>query len=354
MADKEMNTCSHHMTPDSMAAFIEREAERGASENMIRRLKAAVKMLYDFLPEDKQITQEQLLKWRAELNERGYAYQTVQNYVKWINIYLDYAGLSEIRFNRGKGKDISGMEFGFITAIEPTDKRDRKDVVWRCRCRCGTELELPATRLILNNTLSCGCIQKEFMKRANKYFGGTSLEKSLKEQVESTRSSSGYVGVTRKRDKWQAYITYKRQHINLGVYAKLEDAVKARARGKEAVMEDAAELLKIYEEIHREDEELPSKFTLPKNDVPYEQRVINDQPTSAARRVDNTSGHTGISFRKNKWEARICYNKRRYMLGRFETLDEAIAERVKAEEFLKRDPNAFVEYYSKNYQSHAI
>ena len=238
------------MTADTMQAFVDHEKDSGASENMIRRLKAAVKMLYDFLPEDKEITRERLLEWRANMNDSGYAYQTVQNYVKWINLYLDYAGLSEIRFNRGKGKDISGMEFGFITAIEPTDKRDRKDVVWRCRCRCGTELELPATRLILNNTLSCGCIQKEFVKRANKYFGGTSLEKSLKEQVESTRSSSGYVGVTRKRDKWQAYITYKRQHINLGVYAKLEDAVKARARGKEAVIADAAELLKIYEEIH--------------------------------------------------------------------------------------------------------
>lgn len=75
---------------------------------------------------------------------------------------------------------------------------------------------------------------------------------------------------------------------------------------------------------------------------------------SAARRVDNTSGHTGISFRKNKWEARICHNKRRYMLGRFDTLDEAIAERSRAEDFLKRDPDAFVEYYSKNYQNHAI
>lgn len=342
------------MTLQTMDAFIKSEGDKGASENMIRRLKAAVKMLYDFLPEDKQITRERLLEWRADMNEKGYAYQTVQNYVKWINLYLDYAGLSEIRFNRGKGKDISGMEFGFITAIEPTDKRDRKDVVWRCRCRCGTELELPATRLILNNTLSCGCIQKEFVKRANKYFGGTSLEKSLKDPVISTRSMSGYVGVTRKRDKWQAYITYKRQHISLGVYDKLEDAVKARARGKEAVMEDAAELLKIYEEIHKNDEALPSKDTLPKNDVPYESRVINDQPTTAARRVDNTSGHTGISFRKNKWETRICYNKRRYMLGRFDTLDEAIAERVKAEEFLKRDPDAFVEYYSKNYQSHAI
>ena len=342
------------MTPDTINAFITYRTEIGDSDNMIRRLKAATKMLYDFLPEDKHISRERLLEWRTNMNENGYAYQTVQNYVKWINLYLDYVGLSEIRFNRGKGKDISGMEFGFITAIEPTDKRDRKDIVWRCRCRCGTELELPATRLILNNTLSCGCIQKEFVKRANKYFGGTSLEKSLDDPVISTRSMSGYVGVTRKRDKWQAYITYKRKHISLGTYEKLEGAIKARARGKEAVMEDAVELLKIYEEIHKNDETLPNKFTAPKNDVPYEPRVINDQPTTAARRIDNTSGHTGITFRKNKWEARICFNKRRYMLGRFDTLDESIAERTKAEDFLRRDPDAFVEYYSKNYQNHAI
>lgn len=342
------------MTPELMAAFIESEINKGASENTVRRLKATIKMVYEFLPEDKLLTRERLLGWRADLNDRGYAYQTIQNYVKWINQYLDYAGLSEIRFNRGKGKDISGMEFGYITAIEPTDKRHRKDVVWRCRCRCGTMLEMPATRLILNNTLSCGCIQKEKIKRANKYFGGTSLEKSLKDPVTSTRSMSGYVGVTRKRDKWQAYITYKRQHISLGVYEKLEDAVKARARGKEAVMADATELLKIYEAIHENDEVLPSKSTLPKNDLPYEPRVINNQPTTAARRVDNKSGYTGITFRKNKWESRICYNKRRYMLGRFDTLDEAISERTKAEEFLKRDPNAFAEYYSKNYKSHAI
>ena len=354
MAETMINTCSHQMTPDTMAAFIESEIKKGASENTVRRLKATVKMVYEFLPEDKLLTRERLLEWRVDLNERGYAYQTIQNFVKWINIYLDYVGLSEIRFNRGKGKDISGMEFGYLTAIEPTDKRHRKDVVWLCRCRCGTMLEMPATRLILNNTLSCGCIQKEKIKRANKYFGGTSLEKSLKDPVTSTRSMSGYVGVTRKRDKWQAYITYKRQHISLGVYEKLEDAVKARARGKEAVIADAAELLKIYEEIHENDEALPSKSTLPKNDLPYKPRVINDQPTTAARRVDNKSGYTGITFRKNKWESRICYNKRRYMLGRFDTLDEAILERTKAEDCLKRDPDAFVEYYSQNYKSHAI
>ena len=341
------------MTPELMAAFIESEINKGASENTVRRLKATIKMVYEFLPEDKLLTRERLLEWRADLNERGYAYQTIQNFVKWINIYLDYVGLSEIRFNRGKGKDISGMEFGYLTAIEPTDKRHRKDVVWLCRCRCGTMLEMPATRLILNNTLSCGCIQKEKIKRANKYFGGTSLEKSLKDPVTSTRSMSGYVGVTRKRDKWQAYITYKRQHISLGVYEKLEDAVKARARGKEAVMADATELLKIYEAIHENDEALPSKSTLPKNDLPYEPRVINNQPTTAAKRLDNKSGYTGVSFRKNKWEARICYNKLRYFLGRFDTQDEAIKARQDAEKLLQTGPDAFVVHY-EDYPKHAI
>lgn len=348
-----MNNDRHCMTPELMAAFIESEINKGASENTVRRLKATVKMVYEFLPEDKLLTRERLLEWRADLNERGYAYQTIQNFVKWINIYLDYVGLSEIRFNRGKGKDISGMEFGYLTAIEPTDKRHRKDVVWLCRCRCGTMLEMPATRLILNNTLSCGCIQKEKIKRANKYFGGTSLEKSLKDPVTSTRSMSGYVGVTRKRDKWQAYITYKRQHISLGVYEKLEDAVKARARGKEAVMADATELLKIYEAIHENDEALPSKSTVPKNDVPYEPRVINNQPTTAAKRLDNKSGYTGVSFRKNKWEARICYNKLRYFLGRFDTQDEAIKARQDAEKLLQTGPDAFVVHY-EDYPKHAI
>ena len=42
------------------------------------------------------------------------------------------------------------------------------------------------------------------------------------------------------------------------------------------------------------------------------------------------------------------------MLGRFDTLEEAIMERSRAEDFLNRDPDAFVEYYLKNYHSHAI
>ena len=349
-----MSTVNLVMTPESMEAFLKSQRDKGVSERAVGRLKTALRMLFEFLPEDKVLTREKLAEWRADMNGKGYAFQTVQNYVKRINLYLDYAGCSELRFRRGKQKDITGMCFGYLTAIEPTEKRERRDVVWLCRCKCGKEVEVPATRLILNNTLSCGCIQKETIKRAKKYFEGTSLEQSLKDQIVSTRSTSGYVGVSKKGDRWQAYINYKKRRISLGVYSKLEDAVKARARGKEEVMADAAVLLKSYEAIHAHDALLPGKSTAPKQAVLCEPKTIHAKPLTAAKRTDNTSGYTGVSFRKNGWEARICHNKVRYTLGCFERPEEAVEARRTAEELLKKDPAEFEKTYAKPCKRSAV
>ena len=248
-----------YMTGESIQSFAEYEMERGTPEVAVRKMLSTVRILYEYLPEDKQLSRESLLAWRDEMNKRGYSVKTVQNYVKNINRYLKSVGCAEICFKSGKPKDISQMTFGYITAIEPTAKRDRNDIVWRCQCKCGNEVEIPASRLIRQKTLSCGCINKERIKRMNKYIDNTSLEKSLTEKVYSTRSQSGYVGVTKKRDRWQAYITYKGRRYSLGVYSTIEEAVKARAKGKEEVMADAAELLKKYQELHSADELLPNR-----------------------------------------------------------------------------------------------
>lgn len=36
--------------------------------------------------------------------------------------------------------DITGQQFGELTAIEPTDQRKSGGVVWRYRCSCGAEV----------------------------------------------------------------------------------------------------------------------------------------------------------------------------------------------------------------------
>ena len=36
-------------------------------------------------------------------------------------------------------KDISGMRFGRLTAIEIVGKDKRKNALWKCKCDCGSE-----------------------------------------------------------------------------------------------------------------------------------------------------------------------------------------------------------------------
>ena len=341
------------VSPESVADFLDFEASRGASGNMLSRFSCAANSLYEFLPADKQVSKELLSEWREGLTKQGYSAATVQNYVKYVNRYLDRAGLSELRFNRGRGKDISGMTFGYLTALEPTEKRHRRDVVWLCKCRCGTVLELPATRLLRNNTLSCGCINKVQIQRVNKYIADTSLRQSLDDKSVSAVSESGYVGVVKKRGKWQAQITYKKKLYVLGVFSELEDAVKARARAKEAVMEDAEELLEAYEELHKDDAALPERNE-DHQALLASRNIKNSASTAKVKRIDNQSGHPGVNFRKNKWEARICYKGIRYMLGRFEVKESAVEERKNAEALLESSPEAFVEHYSKNCKQYAV
>lgn len=353
MITKEIAAVSHCMTPELMEAFVQYETGKGASKNMIMRFKGAVKVLYDYLPEDKSITKERLLQWRKSMEGNGYASITILNYVKYINRYLDYVGCSQIRFNKGKAKDITGMTFGYLTAIEPTGEKDRNDNVWLFECKCGNTVKLPATRVLTRNTLSCGCLVGESLKASRKYYGGTSIVQSMTEQVESTRAVSGYTGVVPKRDKWQAHITYKGVHYSLGSYYDINDAVKARARAKELVMADAQGLLDFYTELEKTFPKRPSKRTEPKKAFPSTEWVVNDTMVSAARRSDNTSGYKGIYCKRDSWDVRICYKGIRYLLGTYKDIEEAIKVRKSAEQLLKEDPERFVKEYEK-YPHHHI
>ena len=354
MSEKENSNVSHHMTPETMEAFIQNAKDNKASENMVRRFSGTVRAVYDFLPEDKLLTRERLLEWRKGMEEQGYASITILNYVKYINRYLDFVGCSEIRFNRGKGKDISDMTFGYLTARYPTDKRDRGDIVWVCECKCGKFVELPATRLLVGNTLSCGCLHGEILKRANKNIDGTNLRQHFEGPIENPNTESGYVGVSRKRDKWQAHITYKGRRYSLGCYHDLQDAVKARARGKELVLKDAEGLLDFYTELEKSFHQLPNRSTEPDRDFPTTEWVVNDTPSSAAIRNDNTSGHTGVVRRRNKWESKICFNGRRYFLGSFDNKEDAVAARKRAEADLHADPSQFESKYQAEYRYYDI
>ena len=339
----ENKTTEYILTQESIEAFIHREAERNAHPRYISYCRCALRSLYEFLPEGKTLTKGALLSWRKQLEEKDLSQVTIQNYVKSLNCYLDDRGCSDLRFNRGRPKDIRGQTFGFLTAIEPTEKRYRKDVIWSCQCSCGNMVEVAATRLITGNTLSCGCIAKQHLDRANKNIEGTSIRQSLEEKVESARAESGYTGVVKKHGKWQAYIRYKGKYYSLGCYTLLQDAVRARAEAKKRVQDDAAALLEIYEELHKDDPALPNKTTMERQPVAPPPRERSSK--TGAVRGDNTSGHAGVHLKRDKWQARITHKKVTYTLGSFESIEDAVRIRKTAEEKLGRSFLEFETFY---------
>ena len=329
------------MTQQSIDAFLENQIENGASKDAFRQRRGFVTYLYQWLPENKELSKECLKLWREDMERKGYTQQTILNYVKGINLYLDFMGWSEIRFNKGRSKDIRNLPFGYLKPIEPTNKKDRNDIVWRCKCKCGNIVELPATRLLVGNTLSCGCMRADTLRSASKNIAGTSLVMSLKEDEKKTDTLSGYTGVSPKRDKWYAHITYRGKQYNLGTYSNIEDAIKARARAKELVMEDAQQLLVLFEELHKDDFK-PSQAVLPK--VENEPLIVEGERVIRPKvaRSNNTSGYPGVTRDKKKWRASISYQKERYVLGYFQNKEDAIAARMDAEERLNEDPQAFL------------
>lgn len=68
--------------------------------------------------------------------------------------------VNHIRLNP-RVRDLTGMTFGRLTAVEPTELRAGTGMVWRCVCACGTERFVPCGRLTSGNTASCGCLQRD-------------------------------------------------------------------------------------------------------------------------------------------------------------------------------------------------
>ncbi len=241
------------LTQEWIDVYLQNKLSQGVAQVAIAKYKTSLIKLYDWLPDDKRLTLVKLKEWKQSMESQNYSKVTIQGRVRVVNDFLRTQGHPDLCIPKALRFNLTGQTFGYLTVIEPAKKGKRADMIWHCLCKCGKEVYVPSTLLMTGNTTSCGCYCVEILKRANCYVDGTSLRMSLENKPISTRAASGYTGVVEKRGKWQAMITYKGVHYHLGTYTKIEDAVKARARAKELVMEDAARLYEEYSSDYQEE-----------------------------------------------------------------------------------------------------
>ncbi len=310
---------------EEIDGYLQSKAEQGISAVTLTKYRAPLKELLQWL-DGEAATAQKLKDWRKALEVYGYSKITIQKKVTVVNDFLRCMGRQELCIPKPQINELIGRSFGYLTVLEATEKRYRKDIIWRCRCKCGRETEVPTSLLLSGNTTSCGCLNTEILQQVNRYVEGTSLRQALEDRPLSHHSASGYTGVQSRGDGWFAYINYKGVRYNLGTYVKLEDAVKARARAKELVMEDAARLAELY---------IDQFGAVPRRPMPPEKKVVTTEPKERVKRSDNSSGCTGVTKQRGKWSASLSVGGYRYQLGAFDELEEAIAARKQAEAFAK-------------------
>lgn len=141
--------------------------------------------------------------------------------------------------------DLTGRTFGRLQVQGVTDKRSGSSVVWRCRCACGSVVDVSALNLLHRGTVSCGCHRRE---QAVKNLGGDVHERLglidgtnvslLRSTSPQKNNSSGYRGVSWHKNQhgggaWIAIIYFQRTRFRLGFFATPQEASAAYLEAKE-------------------------------------------------------------------------------------------------------------------------
>lgn len=58
-------------------------------------------------------------------------------------------------------KDLTGQQFGLLTAIRPLKERNVSSVMWECKCKCGNIIKVSSNNLVQGFTSSCGCLNSK-------------------------------------------------------------------------------------------------------------------------------------------------------------------------------------------------
>jgi len=191
-----------------------------------------------------------------------------------------------------------------LTAIRPTEARRNMSIVWVCGCDCGTEILVSAAyfkkMMVSNLTVSCGCTPFQH--------GGykTGTYSSWRKMLDRVRHKEyvHHYGIVSVCEEWDTYKGGSFENFYKDMGDRPEGYSLNRVEGAPIYSKDTCEWA-------------------PKSIQSYD----------TCRRSDNTSGKTGVRWRKerNCWLAVINVDGRNIRLYSGPSKEDAIAAREKAE-----------------------
>lgn len=121
-------------------------------------------------------------------------------------------------------KDLTGQQFGKLTAVKVVGKGKNGNMIWECKCSCGNTRNVWSTSLVTGNTQSCGCSRTIAIHNRPDYHGdrGTRLYRiwngilvRCKPKFASRSSAYSAKGI-KVCEEWKDYKTFKEWALKNG------------------------------------------------------------------------------------------------------------------------------------------
>lgn len=275
-----------------------------------------------------------------------------------------------------KTQDLVGFRFGRLNVLQKTDKRQRKEFLYRCVCDCGNIVYQTSYNLKSGHARSCGCLQPESAKKvaAGHFRNGTKVTNFIKKPI--SNNTTGYLGVTTYqqggRTKYQAQLQYQRKHYQKKGFDTAEEAYAARLKLErehlpEELWQEKKRRKPKYKQAKPEATIIGERFGLltvaKKTDEIINGKDVYECVCSCGRTVNKTihdlrrgayscgvciranvsekipkgnkSGYLGVYEVNYRGELRYCaqlvFNRKKYYGGTFPTAEEAYQARLRLE-----------------------
>lgn len=146
--------------------------------------------------------------------------------------------------HRSAEVNLAGRRFHDLTVIERVgDWIGSTYTMWRVRCeRCGSTYVIDQSHL--GKTKACMCARRQRLAEGQNLnselsVAGTAVHALNPGRTLNKNNKSGHRGVClNKYGKWRAYINFRRKMYDLGAYADIDDAIKARAKAESEIYGD--------------------------------------------------------------------------------------------------------------------
>lgn len=194
--------------------------------------------------------------------------------------------------------DLTGNRFGKLTVLEKTDRRKAGAVLWQCLCDCGSICEKPTSELNAGTARSCGCGWRQPTVHRGDRFG-----KLVAVEPTGRRSAKSVV--------WRC-------KCDCGNWVDVRATLLASGHS------ESCGCIKKGLDAGRDFKKI----------LTYTDNTCIEFARDIGKKRSNTSPETGVRgviLKDGKYQAQIHFRKKRYYLGRFSRLEDAVKARKQAE-----------------------